>query len=207
MSADPRRRQYKIMNSETDDMKREMSKTEEGNESHCLWSIQVNQDGTWTHPEWWITACHLQMLQDLLSTGKHFYIYILPITFILRPQSWHQPGNKHQYSDQLSGQVSEKLNIGVRGREIDDAQQRQHYESWESFWGRPGNGAPRDSVQKENLMKMLHYNDLEVKNVSQICLTLIRYKMHLKISDCSNYTFLCFRPQTLWNLWHWSDFQ
>ena len=83
-----------------------------------------------------------------------------------RPQPWHLTGNKNHYSDQLSGQVSEKLSIGERGRELDDVQQRQHFESWESFWGRPGNGAPRDSVQKENLMKMLHYNDSEVKNVS-----------------------------------------
>ena len=49
---------------------------------------------------------------------------------------------------------------------MDNVQQKQHFESWESFWGRPGNGAPRDSVQKENLMKMLHYADTEVKNVS-----------------------------------------
>ena len=114
------------------------------------------------------------MLQDLLSRGKLFQICILQITFILRPQPWHQAGNKHQYSDQLSGQVSEKLSIGARGREIDDVQQRQHFESWESFWGRPGNGAPRDSVQKENLMKMLHYNDSEVKNVRKL-LALIGY--------------------------------
>ena len=65
--------------------------------------------------------------------------------------------NKQQYWEQLTGQVSEKENIGARGKQIDEQEQKQHFESWETFWGRPGNGAPRDSSQKENLMKMLHY--------------------------------------------------
>ena len=96
-------------------------------------------------------------------------IFIFPPPYdkvlLSSPQPWQISGNKSQYSDQLSGQVSEKLTLGARGREMEDVQQKQHFESWESFWGRPGNGAPRDSVQKENLMKMLHYADTEVKNV------------------------------------------
>ena len=49
---------------------------------------------------------------------------------------------------------------------MEEQQQKQHFESWETFWGRPGNGAPRDSSQKENLMKMLHYPADTVKHVS-----------------------------------------
>ena len=98
------------------------------------------------------------LIQILISNKNSF----------LSPQPWHISGNKTQYSDQLSGQVSEKLTLGARGKDMDNVQQKQHFESWESFWGRPGNGAPRDSVQKENLMKMLHYADTEVKNVSSV---------------------------------------
>ena len=75
----------------------------------------------------------------------------------LRPQPWHSADNKQQYWEQLTGQVSEKQDIGARGRQMEEQAQKQHFESWETFWGRPGNGAPRDSSQKENLMKMLHY--------------------------------------------------
>ncbi len=36
-------------------------------------------------------------------------------------------------------------------------------QSWESFWGRPGYGAPREGKMphKENLMKILYYPDQE----------------------------------------------
>ena len=56
-----------------------------------------------------------------------------------------------------SGQVAEKQNLGELGKKIDDQQQRKHFECWESYWGRPGNGAPRNVANKENLIKMLHF--------------------------------------------------
>ena len=60
-------------------------------------------------------------------------------------------------SNKCSGQVAEKQNLGELGKKIDDQQQRKHFESWESYWGRPGNGAPRNIAHKENLIKMLHF--------------------------------------------------
>jgi len=163
-SADPRRRQFEIKKSEMDNMKREMSEIEQRRTMEH--KEKVSEIGT-----------ELAPLMKNAVTGKprkdpatgYMMDHSLPTTDVTRlavnaPQPWHLAGNKNHYSDQLSGQVSEKLSIGERGRELDDVQQRQHFESWESFWGRPGNGAPRDSVQKENLMKMLHYNDSEVKN-------------------------------------------
>ena len=59
----------------------------------------------------------------------------------------------------LAGQVQERQGLQAQGRDMDQIQQRQHFESWGSFWGRPGCGAPKDSTHKENLMKMLHYPD------------------------------------------------
>jgi len=92
------------------------------------------------------------MMNHSLSTTD-----VTKLASLQGPQPWHSTDNKQQYWEQLTGQVSEKQNIGARGRQIDEQQQKQHFESWETFWGRPGNGAPRDSSQKENLMKMLHY--------------------------------------------------
>ena len=42
---------------------------------------------------------------------------------------------------------------------------RDSDQSWDTFWGRPGYGAPRDSTQRENLMKNLYFaenNKVEV---------------------------------------------
>ena len=39
-------------------------------------------------------------------------------------------------------QVSEKLDTSAKIREQDEVDQRRHYESWDTFWGRPGYGAP-----------------------------------------------------------------
>ena len=36
-----------------------------------------------------------------------------------------------------------------------------HFTHNQTFWGRPGNGAPRDQAHKENLMKMLHFGAQE----------------------------------------------
>jgi len=45
------------------------------------------------------------------------------------------------------------------------AEQMRHFENWETFWGRPGYGAPRagKGSQKENLMKILHFPAQKVK--------------------------------------------
>ena len=64
---------------------------------------------------------------------------------------------KVEYNGVLTGQVEERQGLLAEGREIDDLQQRQHFQSWETFWGRPGRGAPRDNTNKENLLAMLHY--------------------------------------------------
>jgi hypothetical protein len=46
----------------------------------------------------------------------------------------------------------------VESRKNDAQEQKKHFENWETFWGRPGYGAPREGrIQKENLMKLLHF--------------------------------------------------
>jgi hypothetical protein len=41
--------------------------------------------------------------------------------------------------------VSEKQENILQLREMDEEQQKRHYQSWETYWGRPGYGAPRYS--------------------------------------------------------------
>jgi len=163
-SADPRRRQAHIKKNEVEEMKREMSEIEKRRAMEH--KEMVSEIGTELAP----------LMKNSIggkprkdpNTGQ-MMDHSLSSTDVTRlavsgPQAWHQGGNKHQYSDQLSGQVAEKQDIGARGKEMDELQQKQHFESWESFWGRPGYGAPRDSIQKENLMKMLHYSDAQAPN-------------------------------------------
>lgn len=61
------------------------------------------------------------------------------------------------YQNQLLGQVVEKMETGQRVRMMEEEQQSQHFQQWDSFWGRPGYGAPRDSILKENLIKNLYF--------------------------------------------------
>lgn len=35
---------------------------------------------------------------------------------------------------------------------------RQHFETWQMLWGRPGHGAPRDVKVKENLDVILYHH-------------------------------------------------
>ena len=76
-------------------------------------------------------------------------------------------------------QVADKQDYNRHSREYDEEQQKQHFQSWETFWGRPGYGAPREVVQKGNLMKMLHYPDKVGK-----CFTFVRNRLCLFMCFC-----------------------
>ena len=54
-------------------------------------------------------------------------------------------------------QICEKSDHNQRSRQFEEEQQKRHFESWETFWGRPGYGAPKPNTTKGNLMKMLHF--------------------------------------------------
>merc|ERR1719509_328642 len=52
------------------------------------------------------------------------------------------PEEKRRYWDTLASQVTEKSDIFNRNHQLNEEQQKQHFQSWEGLWGRPGNGAP-----------------------------------------------------------------
>ena len=68
------------------------------------------------------------------------------------------------YYQELAQQVSTRQNIKDQKQKADSEQQRLHFQQWDTFWGRPGYGAPREGrgPQKENLMKILHYPNAKV---------------------------------------------
>ena len=50
--------------------------------------------------------------------------------------------------------MADKQDYNRHNREYDEEQQKQHFQSWETFWGRPGYGAPRE-VLRPNIYKMI----------------------------------------------------
>ena len=49
---------------------------------------------------------------------------------------------KRQYYDTLNTQCASRENETERARKDDTEEQIRHFQNWESFWGRPGYGAP-----------------------------------------------------------------
>ena len=75
-------------------------------------------------------------------------------------------GGRRRYLDVLLDQVQNKLSNDIERRKLDDERMVNHFQSFDTYWGRPGHGAIKESgVQKENLMKILHYPSQKVKNL------------------------------------------
>ena len=69
-----------------------------------------------------------------------------------------QSDEKKLYFAELANQVDAKYHIKSAKSHMEEEQQRQHFQQWDTYWGRPGYGAPKpNGPQKENLMKILHY--------------------------------------------------
>ena len=51
-------------------------------------------------------------------------------------------------------EVADKQDYNRHNREYDEEQQKQHFQSWETFWGRPGYGAPREVINSQIKMKI-----------------------------------------------------
>merc|ERR1719412_2994559 len=65
---------------------------------------------------------------------------------------------KKSYYGELAQQIHSKSEQNLIKQGYEAEQQRAHFAHWDTYWGRPGNGAPKpQGPQKENLMKILHY--------------------------------------------------
>lgn len=68
-----------------------------------------------------------------------------------------------QYLDELNRQISRKERDQRMLKDRDVATSKQHFETWDGFWGRPGNGAPRSIKNKLNLNDLLYNVPLKGK--------------------------------------------
>jgi len=66
--------------------------------------------------------------------------------------------DRASYYTELANQVVTKHEVNNHKQKMDAEQQRQHFSQMDTYWGRPGYGAPKPhGIQKENLMKTLYY--------------------------------------------------
>eukprot|EP00096_Caligus_rogercresseyi_P010933 TRINITY_DN4138_c0_g1_i2.p1 TRINITY_DN4138_c0_g1~~TRINITY_DN4138_c0_g1_i2.p1 ORF type:complete len:446 (-),score=86.16 TRINITY_DN4138_c0_g1_i2:459-1796(-) len=157
-SGDPRKRSTEIRASEVEEMKKEMEEIRIKKETEAY---DVISPGKVTGKPRKDPSTGYMMNHSLPSTD------VTKIADPNRAEVLHSNRNfgeeRKRYCDSLNTQVNARENASVIERQFDEAQQRKHFESWGTFWGRPGYGAPKDGrgPQKENLMKLLHYSTTE----------------------------------------------
>lgn len=57
--------------------------------------------------------------------------------------SSHGSENTRSYYDTLADQVTARDATKVERMKSDVSEQQRHFEAWDGYWGRPGNGAPQ----------------------------------------------------------------
>jgi len=185
-SADPRRRAMEIKHLEAEDMKKEMDEIQirkhlEHDELRSDVSAAICLLFLFTFLK---SANCLQVGVELVpllkqhNTGKpnkdpstgYMLRHSLSTTDVTRGQDAKRPEipafprhspmeDKRMYYEELAGQVQSKYEYQHAKRKFEEEQQMNHFQHWDTFWGRPGYGAPQrgKGPQKENLMKILHY--------------------------------------------------
>jgi len=167
-SADPRRRAGAIKHIEAEDMKKEMNE------------VQMRKYAEYDDIRSSV-GVELTPLMKNMPTGNprkdpstgYMMNHSNPSTDVTRAQDPKhiEPHNalpayprqspleeKKTYYTELANQVVSKAQTSTAKARMDEEQQRQHFQHWDTYWGRPGYGAPKaHGPQKENLMKILHY--------------------------------------------------
>ena len=64
--------------------------------------------------------------------------------------------------------MADKQDYNRHNREYDEEQQKQHFQSWETFWGRPGYGAPREVLRPNIYNNDCEYSDKQKQNLATI---------------------------------------
>ncbi|XP_044258919.1 uncharacterized protein LOC123007600, partial [Tribolium madens] len=67
---------------------------------------------------------------------------------------WHREGSA--YLRDLTQQITDKQNKQKEMKAEDDETYRHHFDTWNGFWGRPGHGAPKSTVKKQRLDRLLY---------------------------------------------------
>ena len=68
--------------------------------------------------------------------------------------------DKVTVNNNANDKVSEKADYNIQRKQVDDEQQRRHFQSWETFWGRPGILYTYIRATMQEVMKRLGILDL-----------------------------------------------
>ncbi|XP_065212303.1 uncharacterized protein LOC135839948 isoform X3 [Planococcus citri] len=68
-----------------------------------------------------------------------------------------------EYSEALEQQITAREHHKQEEKEEDQMTARKHFENWDTFWGRPGHGAPKPVKVKENLEYILYQLPILIK--------------------------------------------
>ncbi|XP_059609972.1 uncharacterized protein LOC132257193 isoform X2 [Phlebotomus argentipes] len=68
----------------------------------------------------------------------------------------HTENYSVQYLNDLCRQMNKRRRAYQKSKKMDIETSRRHFETWSSFWGRPGHGAPREIKNKLNLDDLLY---------------------------------------------------
>ncbi|XP_050293494.1 uncharacterized protein LOC126734027 [Anthonomus grandis grandis] len=67
---------------------------------------------------------------------------------------WNRKGSS--YLKELTQQMMSKQQQIQEQRVQEEENSRRHYSTWTSFWGKPGNGAPRSAIKKAAIDRLLY---------------------------------------------------
>lgn len=184
-SADPRRRAMDIKHLEAEDMKKEMDEIQ----------IRKHLEHDELRSDVGVELVPLLKQQPTGNPRKdpntgYMMSHSLSTTDVTRAQIPNRPEmpaypshspmeDKKMYYAELAGQVHSKRETQFAKRSLEAEQQMHHFQHWDTFWGRPGYGAPREGKgpQKENLMKILHYPSAKSPSNVEL-ITLERLPVH-----------------------------
>jgi hypothetical protein len=80
-------------------------------------------------------VCLTQLIIIQIEKNFRFFLSVLDWIDLAKKPSHATVPLK---SLKILSQVSEKADYNLQRRAVDDEQQRRHFQSWETFWGRPG---------------------------------------------------------------------
>ncbi|XP_071746149.1 uncharacterized protein [Lepeophtheirus salmonis] len=157
-SGDPRKRNVEVRAFEVEEMQKELEgiRLRKESEAYDIKSPDKVTGKPRKDPNTGYMMNHSLPSTDVTKTADPKRAEVLP-------SNRNFGEDRKSYFDSLNYQVNAREHANQIEKKNDEEQQKRHFESWETFWGRPGYGAPKDGrgPQKENLMKLLHYSTTE----------------------------------------------
>ncbi|KAL1518123.1 hypothetical protein ABEB36_001795 [Hypothenemus hampei] len=102
-------------------------------------------------------------LVDILAKDRRIPIKPLLCSTDVTKQRRSVFGNSRVWNDQSSNYLKELTEQMLNKRQqikemkvLEEETARRHFSTWESFWGKPGHGAPRSNTKKASIERLLY---------------------------------------------------